>query len=290
MANAVQSRTTELDNLTASLEEQVETRTAELREQATRLTKTNRELAVARKQAEDANKLKSEFLSTMSHELRTPLNAINGYTQIMLAGMTGTFDPEQTEYLDRIWSNGKHLLHLINDILDLAKIEAGRIDVVKEPFNLQEWLDGIVMQVQGLADEKKLDFEVILDERMPEAIMADSDRLRQVVINLLSNAFKFTDEGHVKLAIRRQGKDKWEVVVSDTGVGIPSHAQEYIFDEFRQVDGTSRRQHGGTGLGLAIVRSLCLMMSGNIRVKSQVGQGSTFTVLLPLDSVAQVAI
>jgi len=290
MANAVQSRTTELNNLTASLEDQVETRTAELREQATRLAKTNRDLVVARKQAEDANKLKSEFLSTMSHELRTPLNAINGYTQIMLAGMTGPFSQEQHEYLDRIWSNGNHLLRLINDVLDLAKIEAGRIDIVKEPFGLREWLDGIVSQVQGLADEKKLDFEVTFDERMPGAIVADSDRLRQVAINLLSNAIKFTDKGSVKLAIRRQGKDKWELAVSDTGIGIPSHAQEYIFDEFRQVDGSSRRQHGGTGLGLAIVRNLCLMMSGNIRVKSQVGEGSTFTVLLPLDPAVQVVV
>ncbi len=287
MTNAVQSREADLKNLSDSLEEQVETRTAELRRQTINLAGANRELAMARRQAEDANRLKSEFLSTMSHELRTPLNAINGYTQIMLAGMAGDFNDEQGGYLDRIWVNGKHLLNLINDLLDLAKIEAGRIEVVKEPLELQSWLDEVTGQVSGLAEEKYLDFEVVLDERMPPTIIADSARLTQVVINLLSNAIKFTEEGAVKLSVRRGGKSRWEISVSDTGIGIAPHAQEYIFDEFRQIDGSSQRKHGGTGLGLAIVRNLCLLMGGNVRVRSQVGQGSTFTVLLPLDAVTE---
>lgn len=287
MSKAVQSRETDFQNLSNSLEEQVEARTAELRKQAVSLAGANRELAIARRQAEDANRLKSEFLSTMSHELRTPLNAINGYTQIMLAGMSGEFNDEQQGYLDRIWLNGKHLLSLINDLLDLAKIEAGRIEVVKEPVDLQDWLDVVTGQVRGLAEEKHLDFEVVLDERMPPVIVGDSARLTQVLLNLLSNAIKFTEEGSVRLTVRRQGKARWEISVSDTGVGIPSHAQEYIFDEFRQIDGSSQRKHGGTGLGLAIVRNLCLLMGGNVRIKSEVGQGSTFTVLLPLDAVAE---
>jgi signal transduction histidine kinase len=285
MAHAVQSRETELQNLADSLEQKVEERTSELQAQATRLVQANRELAVARKQAEDATRLKSEFLSTMSHELRTPLSAINGYTQIMLAGMAGNFNNEQLGYLNRIWSNGKHLLGLINDVLDLAKIEAGRIEVVKEPLVVRDWLDEITDQIQGLAEQKNLNFEVVLDERMPRMIVGDAARLKQIALNLLSNAIKFTNAGSVKLIVRNQGRHRWELVVSDTGIGIPSHAQEYIFDEFRQVDGTSRRKHGGTGLGLTIVRNLCLMMGGNIRVTSQVGKGSTFTVLLPLDVV-----
>ena len=135
---------------------------------------------------------------------------------------------------------------------------------------------------RSLAVNKGLDFQIELDEQLPDVIIGDSDRLKQIVLNLLSNAIKFTDKGQVKLNIRLQGKDTWTLTVSDTGPGIPSHAQEYIFDEFRQVDGSTHRKHGGTGLGLAIVRHLSLMMGGHVRVQSDLGAGSTFTVSLPL--------
>jgi PAS domain S-box-containing protein len=246
------------------------------------LVKANEELLLARQQAEHATQLKSQFLATMSHELRTPLNAIIGYTEIQLAGMTGEMTQEQSDYQERILANAEHLLGLINDVLDLSKIEAGRMDLIQKPFALRAWLDDIVLQNRVLAESKSLQFDYDLDALLPEKVIADATRLKQVVINLLSNAIKFTDSGMVRLEILKNDRDTWKIVVTDTGIGIPAHAQETVFDEFRQVDGTSRRQHGGTGLGLAIVRKLVLMMGGNIRLKSEVGKGSTFTVILPL--------
>ena len=256
---------------------------------AVRMAQTNHELAVARKKAEEATRLKSEFMATMSHELRTPLNAVIGYGQILLAGMAGELTDKQRKFSERILLNGRNLLELINDILDLSKIEAGRLELVKRPFNLQQWLEEIVAQVESLASNKGIQFEVSLDNRMPEVIVGDPDRLKQIALNLLSNAVKFTDEGSVNMYIQRQSDDTWTLAVTDTGIGIPPHAQEYIFDEFRQVDGSTHRRHGGTGLGLAIVRNLTLMMGGNVRVKSEIGQGSTFTVLLPLVTEDELA-
>ncbi len=253
----------------------------QIRSQNEELIEVNRDLVEARKQADYLTQLKSQFLATMSHELRTPLNAIIGYTEIQLAGMTGTLNDEQNDYQERVLANAVHLLGLINDVLDLSKIEAGRMDLIQKPFNLKKWLDEIVLQNRVLAEEKKLRFEVELDPQLPEVMIADSARLKQVVINLLSNAAKFTDEGYIKIEMTRNDLETWKINVSDSGVGIPSHAQETIFEEFRQVDGSTRRQHGGTGLGLAIVRKLVLMMSGSIRLKSEVGKGSAFTIILP---------
>ena len=246
------------------------------------LTQANQELAEARKQAEQATRLKSEFLATMSHELRTPLNAIIGYTEIQLAGMTGDLNPEQHDYQERVLANAEHLLGLINDVLDLSKIEAGRMELLAKPFNLHEWVNDIVQQNRILAEEKGLDFSVDVDAQLPPMLIGDAARLKQVVINLLSNAIKFTNQGHVQIDVSQNDAETWKIVVSDSGMGIPVHAQETIFEEFRQVDGTARRQHGGTGLGLAIVRKLVLMMGGNIRLKSEIDNGSTFTVIVPL--------
>ncbi len=291
MAAAVEHRQDELQKFTVTLEQRVEERTAELRERTVRLEKTTQELALSNKKAEEATRLKSEFLATMSHELRTPLNAIIGYAQILLGGMAGPLNQKQHDFHERLLLNGKNLLKLIDDILDISKIEAGRLDLIKQPITLQTWLDQIVAQMRGLADQKGLEFQVALDDRLPTVLVGDADRLKQIVVNLLSNAFKFTDTGYVRLEVRRQSEHTWALAVSDTGAGIPAHAQEYIFDEFRQVDGTTQRQHGGTGLGLAIVRNLTLMMAGNVRVQSELGKGSTFTVLLPLvtENTAAVA-
>jgi PAS domain S-box-containing protein len=246
------------------------------------LARANRELAKAREDAEEATRLKSQFLATMSHELRTPLNAIIGYTEIQLAGMSGPMSEEQQSYQRRVLSNSEHLLKLINEILDLAKIEAGRADIVKKPFVLSGWLNEVIQQTEGLARTKGLRFERRLDERLPERIVGDPGRLKQIAINLLSNAIKFTEKGKVSIELRSNGPDGWILAVSDTGVGIPPHMQEVVFEEFRQVDNTSKRSYGGTGLGLAIVRKLVLMMGGSIRLTSAVDEGSTFTIYLPL--------
>lgn len=246
------------------------------------LRAVNSHLAIARKQAEDMAHLKSQFLATMSHELRTPLNAIIGYTEIQLAGMTGEMTDEQNDYQKRVLANADHLLQLINDVLDLSKIEAGRMELVRKSFDIRDWMDEVTGQTAGLAREKALLFECYIDQRIPPLLLGDPARLKQIAINLLSNAIKFTEKGFVRFEIRKQTSDTWTMSVTDTGIGIPSHLLETIFDEFRQVDSTYQRKQGGTGLGLAIVRKLALMMAGNIRVSSQLGEGSTFTLVLPL--------
>ncbi len=254
----------------------------QIRNQNEALVTANHELAEARKQAEHATQLKSQFLATMSHELRTPLNAVIGYSEIQIMGIAGELTGKQREYQDRILANALHLLGLINDILDLSRIEAGRMDLLLMPFNLQTWIDEIVLQNRVLAEEKQLAIDIQVDPRLPEVIVADSERLKQVVINLLSNAVKFTQEGSIKIDVTYNDSETWKIEVQDTGIGIPIHAQETIFEEFRQVDGTSQRQYSGTGLGLAIVRKLVIMMGGHIRLKSEVGKGSTFSIILPL--------
>jgi PAS domain S-box-containing protein len=246
------------------------------------LIQANHQLALAQRQAEAATQLKSEFLATMSHELRTPLNAIIGYTEIQLAGMTGPLNEEQSEYQARVLTNAEHLLSLINDVLDLSKIEAGRVELVRKPFNLRKLLLEIVRQTEGLIEEDTLNFEYTIDDRLPDIMIGDPDRIKQIAINLLSNAIKFTHEGNVRMSARKHGRDTWTLIVKDTGIGIPVHQQETIFEEFRQADGTSQRQYRGTGLGLSIVKKLALLMGGNIRLESEVGTGTTFTVFLPL--------
>jgi signal transduction histidine kinase len=244
--------------------------------------KTERERLIV--ELREASRLKSEFLSTMSHELRTPLNAVIGFTGILLAGMDGQMDQAAEYMVQRIDANSKRLLALINDVLDIAKIEAGRMEVVEVEVALPQLVDQWRAQLGILAGQKGLAFECEVDPMLPEKVYLDRERVTQVVTNLLSNAVKFTEHGKVKLALR-QTEDTILIQVSDTGIGIPPHALTYIFDEFRQVDGSSRRVYGGTGLGLAIVRNLCRLMSGTISVSSTLGEGSTFTAKLPLKPV-----
>jgi PAS domain S-box-containing protein len=258
----------------------------QIREQNEQLLIANRDLGKARSVAEEATRLKSQFLATMSHELRTPLNAIIGYTEIQLAGMSGELNEEQRDYQVRVLANAEHLLDLINDVLDLSKIEAGRIEIINKPFEVRSWVQDVVDQTRMLAVDRGLEYTVSFDDRMPERIVGDGARLRQIAVNLLSNAIKFTKEGSVRMLVRKHGPDAWMLIVEDTGIGIPSHLQETIFEEFRQLDSSFQRRAGGTGLGLAIVRKLALMMGGTLRLKSQVNEGSTFTVILPLNDAS----
>lgn len=284
MADAIQRRESDLRELAAGLEKTVGERTAELRQQNEQLVTTNEQLLLARREAEEATRLKSQFLAAMSHELRTPLHAIMGFTQLLQAGTSGEMNQRQLDKLERILKNAEMLLTLINDLLDLSKIEAGRATLLRKEFVLEEWFEGIARELGGLAREKGLVFEPSLDPNLPNIMIGDPVRLKQIVTNLLSNAVKFTEKGEVKINVRQQSTETWTIEVIDTGIGIPSHAQEFIFDEFRQVDGTPQREYGGTGLGLSIVRNLVVMMGGSIRVDSETGKGSTFTVLLPLMS------
>jgi len=261
--------------------------TNQIRLQNESLLKANGELAIARKQAEAANKLKSQFLATMSHELRTPLNAIIGYAQLQLAGMAGDISQEQADHQERILVNAQHLLEMINEVLDLSKIEAGRVELAARPFNVRHCLHEAVAQSQVLADAKNLSVALMIDAGLPDMLIGDVSRLKQIVLNLLSNAVKFTATGSVRLTahpVSSQSADEasWQLIVTDTGIGIPTHMHATIFNEFRQVDSSSTRQYAGTGLGLAIVRRLVLMMRGSIHVASEIGQGSSFTVTLPI--------
>lgn len=256
-------------------------RQAQLKESLGRSEEANKTLLKANALAKEAVRLKSEFMSTMSHELRTPLNAITGFCGIMLEGMGGKIDDEARHMLERVQSNSERLLLLINEVLDIAKIEADRIELASEPLSTRDLAKRWKAQVHVLAENKGLSFDTMIDPTLPETFYGDPERITQIATNLLSNAFKFTESGGVELRLK-SGQSTWQIEVHDTGIGIPPHALNYIFDEFRQLDGSSTRVFGGSGLGLAIVRKLCLLMGGNVRVSSTLGEGSTFTVTLPL--------
>lgn len=274
----------ELRDLYGGLEQQVQARTEQLAESNASLVQSNQLLSIAQKEAEDSNRLKSEFLATMSHELRTPLNAIIGFCGLMVMGVYGKIDDAVLEKVKTIEESAKHLLALINDILDISKIEAGRMKLVSEPVEIYDFTESLVKRITVLADDKEIAFKHTLDTNMPDKIMTDDERLTQIATNLLSNAVKFTSEGEVRLQIKldETDNDKWQMIVEDTGIGMPPESLEYIFDEFRQVDGSYTRAFGGTGLGLAITRKLVEAMSGQIDVVSKLEEGSKFTVTLPL--------
>jgi PAS domain S-box-containing protein len=231
----------------------------------------------------EVDRLKSEFLANMSHELRTPLNSILGYTEVMLMGLNGDLDPDTQEDVQAIYDNGQHLLRLINDVLDLAKIEAGRMALNIEDVEIAPLLEDIKTNSAGLLVNKPVEMILEIDEELP-SIKADRTRVNQVLTNLVSNAAKFTEQGQVTLRAFCED-DEWICLeVQDTGIGIQEADLESIFEQFRQADGSFKRRAEGTGLGLAITRHLVTMHGGTISVHSQVGSGSTFTVRLPIRS------
>lgn len=262
------------------------------------LTAQKERMAALNEQLRQASAYKSEFLANMSHELRTPLNAIIGYSTLLLQKIYGEITPEQMDRIEKVNRNGKNLLALINDILDLSKIEAGRLEIHPQPMTMAEVLDDLIPNVEPLVSEKGLQFITDIDSNL-HPIYADSVRLRQVLLNLLSNAVKFTPQGKITLRMKnvtiKDGKcdlislpnnhfsdGKWVIAsVEDTGIGIESKHQAHIFEEFRQVDSSATREYGGTGLGLAIAKRLIEMQSGSIWMSSKVGEGSQFYIALP---------
>jgi signal transduction histidine kinase len=232
------------------------------------------------RQLEAASQHKSEFLANMSHELRTPLNAIIGFAEVLSERMFGELNEKQEEYLKDIHASGQHLLSLINDILDLSKIEAGRMELELTDFHLPTALDSALALIRERAGRRGIALHLSVDDRLSQ-IRADERKVRQVVLNLLSNAIKFTpDGGRIDVgAVPRDGFV--EVAVSDTGVGIAPEDQEAVFEEFRQV-GTADKKVEGTGLGLTLCRKFIELHGGKIWVKSQLGQGSTFTFMVPV--------
>jgi signal transduction histidine kinase len=230
----------------------------------------------------EVDRLKSEFLANMSHELRTPLNSILGYTEVMLMGLNGDLDPETITDVQAIYDNGKHLLRLINDILDLAKIEAERLTLNIEDVEIAPLLEEVKTNNAGLLVNKPVEMTLQVEADLP-SIRADHVRLSQVLNNLVSNAAKFTDQGHITMRAFNEGG--WVCLeVEDTGIGIQESDLETIFEQFHQGDGSYKKRVEGTGLGLAITRHLVQMHGGSISVRSQPGQGSTFSVRLPVES------
>jgi signal transduction histidine kinase len=246
--------------------------------------KLNDDLGLANRDLREASILKSQFLANMSHELRTPLNSIIGYSELILDEMYGPLTEKQRDRLGKVHRNGQNLLALINDILDLSKIEAGRMQLDMQPIQIPPVIEGVITVVYPIAQEKGLIVKMDAKPDLPAA-MADEFRLRQILTNLVSNAVKFTKEGSVTIGVDcSDDKKRLEVRVVDTGIGIPAEMQEVIFDEFRQADSTSTREFGGTGLGLAIARRFARLHGGDITVKSEQGKGSTFMVTLPIST------
>jgi signal transduction histidine kinase len=262
-----------LKKFSAELEDRVRSATSDLEQQNLKLQWQSSEL-------EKAYRLKSEFLANMSHELRTPINALIGYTALMLDRIYGDINPKQEEGLRRIQSSSQHLLALINDILDLAKIEAGRMPVHLETVSLRPTIEEVVAQIEPMVRAKALEFHREVADDLPP-ITTDRTKVKQILLNLLSNAVKFTHRGHVALRVRLDG-DHVVLAVEDTGIGIRADHLDLVFEEFRQSDQSRTREYGGTGLGLSITRKLVSLLGGSITVTSVQGEGSTFTVTLPV--------
>jgi signal transduction histidine kinase len=237
------------------------------------------ELNTLNVQLEQASRHKSEFLANMSHELRTPMNAIIGFTRLVMRRSKEQLPQRQYENLQKSLSSAEHLLTLINQILDLSKIEAGRLEVYPTSFSVATVIDECMRTIEPMIKSEQVGLLSDVEANLPE-IWTDRDKLKQILLNLLSNAAKFTERGQVRVAARPE--HGWiEIKVTDTGPGIPSDRLDFIFEEFRQVDGGARRQHGGTGLGLSISRHLARLLGGDVFVESKLGEGSTFSIRVP---------
>ncbi|NJN22293.1 MAG: response regulator [Leptolyngbya sp. RL_3_1] len=284
------------DSLTASIRNAMNIYQAEqlaretqqqLRQKNSLLQQQNRELEAQRRQIErqnlrllEANRLKTDFLAVVTHEIRTPLNAIMGFSQILKSQSKGPLNDYQVEMVSRIFANGQNLLRLVNDILDMSVIESDRLELEPDAFDLNHLIHETLADLKPLADKKHLQFKTTINLEESE-IYNDSRRLKQVLVNLISNAIKFTDRGSINIAVDAFEPQGIEITVEDTGIGITAEQLDQIFEPFYQADQTIKRHHAGTGLGLAIARSLVAMMEGDITVESQVGQGTTFRVSLP---------
>ncbi|MER6126101.1 HAMP domain-containing protein [Streptomyces sp. NPDC001795] len=293
----LQARQEELQHSNAELEEKAALLASQKRDIETKnleIEQARQELEARARELARASKYKSEFLANMSHELRTPLNSLLILAQLLAQNPTRNLTPKQVEYAEVIHSAGSDLLQLINDVLDLSKVEAGKMDISPERFRLRQLLDYLEAAFRPLASQKGLEFRVVTAPGVPSELVTDEARLRQVLRNLLSNAVKFTEAGHVELRIEpidtaaadlpvpiRRGSPALAFRVSDTGIGISDQHLENIFGAFQQADGTTSRRYGGTGLGLSICREIAYLLGGSIHAQSTQGEGSCFTLYLP---------
>jgi signal transduction histidine kinase/DNA-binding response OmpR family regulator len=313
LTQELQARQTELTTKQEELHstnEELQDKAVALENEKRQVEAKNLEIEMARRALEEkaeqlalTSKYKSEFLANMSHELRTPLNSLLILSKLLSDNTQGNLNEKQVEFARTINSAGSDLLNLINDILDLSKIESGTvsIEVGEMPMhNLKQHMERTFRQ---LAADKGLDFNVRFDAKLPQTIRTDEKRLQQIVLNLLSNAFKFTSKGSVTLNVRcaesgwspthavlRNATRAVEIAVTDTGIGIPDDKQKLIFEAFQQADGTTSRKYGGTGLGLSISREIARLLGGELQVRSKPGEGSTFTLYVPLEAEASAAV
>jgi len=264
----------QLKQASDELERKIQAATADIAQQNELLRRQAIEL-------EQASALKSQFLANMSHEFRTPLNAMLGYTSMLLQGVGGEVGPNVKRQLSRVESNGRHLLTIINEILDISRIEAGRMPLQLSRIKVPELVSEVRAELEPIILRSKLDVKLQIEKDLP-ALNTDRQKVKQIVLNLLSNALKFTHHGSVTISAKR-GRDKTICIsVSDTGIGIAAADHEKIFEDFRQLDNSPTRAYGGTGLGLSICRRLAQMLDGKLTVQSQLGKGSTFTLALPI--------
>jgi signal transduction histidine kinase len=252
-----------------------------------RVAERTRELSQAYEQALSASQYKTEFLARVSHELRTPLGAILGYIELMQQGLFGPLSPQQETAIQRTVDNTYYLNSLIQDLLDGAQIEREQLKIVYAPFPARKMVEETCLPLEVLAKAKQLQFTAYVDPHLPERLMSDEKRIRQILNNLANNAIKFTDEGKVEVSLQLLNEDRWAIQVSDTGPGIPQESQDTIFQPFWQIGGTNTVS--GYGLGLAIVKQLATLMEGEIILDSTVSRGTSFTVMFPLEPKGNTA-
>ncbi|HEV2675382.1 MAG TPA: response regulator [Aliidongia sp.] len=268
----------ELEQTNSQLEEQAQ----QLETQRDDLARTTASVQLKARELEQASRYKSDFLANMSHELRTPLNSSLILAKLLADNPEDNLTAEQVKYAQTIQSSGNDLLNLINDILDLSKIEAGHVEIRPEPVSLASLGSNLRQLFEPVARDKGLGFSIEIAPECPEAISTDLQRLEQILKNLLSNAFKFTEAGKIDFAMKRTGDGQIALSVTDTGIGISDEQQQRVFEAFHQADGTISRKYGGTGLGLSISRELVRLLGGSIHLNSRPGEGSTFTVVIPV--------
>jgi signal transduction histidine kinase/ActR/RegA family two-component response regulator len=285
-------RTDELLQQLKKSNAELEAQAAELNDKAKLLEVKNNEVELASRSLEEKaeqlqliSKYKSEFLANMSHELRTPLNSLLILSKMLAENPGGNLTPEQVKFAQTVYTSGNDLLSLINEILDLSKVEAGKMPIDPKAFSIGEVKDYLEQTFRHVADQKALSFEVKMDPAVPQNLFTDVNRLQQILKNLLSNAFKFTNKGSVTMTVKPAPKERGDGMISfavtDTGIGIVTEKQKLIFEAFQQADGTTSRKYGGTGLGLTISREIARLLGGSIDVTSVPDQGSTFTLHLP---------
>ncbi|MEL6457091.1 MAG: ATP-binding protein [Cyanobacteria bacterium J06621_15] len=263
-----------------SMETQLAKLHQKVQEKNTILDSQKQEIEIQNQKLMEVFRLKSQFLATISHELRTPMNAIIGFSQLLLRPKCGTISKQQKDMLERILNNGKNLLMLVNEVLDYSKLQAGKLELKPEVFDLERLVKVTVAEIKSLAEAKQLVLKVDISLQNP-TLYNDSLRVRQILNKLLSNAIKFTKNGTIEVEVTEKLSDTIELAVKDTGIGIAAEDIQYIFEPFRQLDQGTNRKFEGTGNGLSIVQALVNMMKGKITVESELGQGTLFRIELP---------